>query len=104
MPDLEAVVNLDELVERLAERISSRLRTDEERLLSRAELADRLSVSQRAIGSMLARGELPQPLIRTSGNGMVRWLWTDVLHHLKGRQGRYRPRRGRGIRLGGGAA
>jgi len=77
----------------LASLIVERLRADKEKLIARPELADRLDVSERTVSTMLARGQLPEPLVCTGG--ITRWSWPDVLKFLAGRQGR-RPRKGRG--------
>jgi hypothetical protein len=45
------------------------------------------------VGAMAARGELPPPLLHTSG--VARWTWPQVLKYLESRQGRQR-RSGRG--------
>jgi predicted DNA-binding transcriptional regulator AlpA len=64
-----------------------------EALLDRPALAARLGVSERTVSSMVAKGELPQPLLHTSG--VARWSWAQVVKFLESRQGKQR-RRGRG--------
>ena len=85
--------DLDALVDAIAARLAPLLRGDPERLLDRPALAERIGVCARSIGPMVARGELPPPLLHTGG--VVRWEWGQVLKYLEARQGR--PRRsGRG--------
>ena len=88
-------LDVDALVQRLTQSIVAHLRVSEDRLLNRAELADRLGVSNRSVGSMVSRQEIPPPLLHTSG--IARWSWPTVLKHLAARQGR-KHRKGRGIR------
>lgn len=93
-PDLD----IDHLVDRLAERLAPLLRAaDSSRLLDRRELAERISTSERTVSSMVARQELPPPLVHTSG--VSRWSWPQVEQFLLARQGR-QLRRGRGRRRG----
>jgi len=81
------------LARAVAEYLAPLLRTDSDRLLDRPSLAERLGVCERSVGSMVSRGELPPPLLHTSG--VARWDWNQVLKFLAGRQGK--PKRaGRG--------
>jgi hypothetical protein len=90
-------LDIDVLANRLADALAEKLRADQERLLGREDLAERIGVSVRSIGSMVGRGDLPQPLLHTAG--VARWSWDQVLKHLAARQGR-KLRRGRGIKTG----
>jgi hypothetical protein len=94
-------LDLELLAEAVAERLAARLSADRERLLDRAGLAERLGVAERTVAALVARGELPGPLLHTSG--VARWEWSAVLRHLGARQGR-RLRRGRGRFARGGKA
>jgi predicted DNA-binding transcriptional regulator AlpA len=90
-------IDLDALAAALADRVvplvAQRLRPDAEALLDRPALAERLGVGERTVSAMVAKQQLPQPLLCTGG--VSRWSWPQVLRFLEGRQGR-RPRRGRG--------
>jgi hypothetical protein len=86
-------LDLDDLADRLAERLAPLLRHDPEQLLDRPALAVRLGVAERTIGALVARAELPPPLLHTGG--LARWSWGEVVKHLAARRGR-RLRKGRG--------
>ena len=92
-PELDLDTLAAALAERVAPLVAQRLRADAEGLLERHALAERLGVGDRTVSAMVARAELPQPLLCTGG--VSRWSWPQVLRYLEGRQGR-RPRRGRG--------
>jgi predicted DNA-binding transcriptional regulator AlpA len=77
----------------VAEQLAPLLRAESERLLDRPLLADRLGVAERTVACMVARGELPPPLLHTPG--IARWRWAEVIRYLESRQGRAR-RQGRG--------
>jgi hypothetical protein len=93
---------LDSLVAALAERLvpalAQRLSADADQLLDRPALAGRLGVGQRTVGAMVARQELPPPLLCTGG--VSRWSWPQVVKFLESRQGKQR-RRGRGRHVRG---
>jgi predicted DNA-binding transcriptional regulator AlpA len=84
---------LEEFAGLLAERLANQLRADADRLLDRPELAERLGVAERTIGTMVNRQELPQPLLHTGG--VARWSWDQITRYLESRADR-RLRRGRG--------
>jgi predicted DNA-binding transcriptional regulator AlpA len=94
-PAASTALNLEALVEQLADQIAAKLYAEQRRLLDRKALAELLGVAERTIGSMVARGELPEPLLHTAG--VVRWDWDMVKKYLADRQGR-KLRRGRGLR------
>lgn len=85
-------LDLDALASALADRLVARLHAEKDRLLDRHELATRLGMSERAVGSMASRGEIPPGFLI---GGLRRWNWNAVLHHLESRTCR-RPRGGRG--------
>lgn len=64
-----------------------------ERLLDCADIAERMSVSERTVRALVARGELPGPLLHTGG--IARWDWGVVLKFLQARSEK-RIRKGRG--------
>jgi excisionase family DNA binding protein len=76
----------------ISQAVAQRLGAERDRLLTRAELAERLQCSERAIASLAQRGELPGGFLV---GGLRRWSWPDVLQFLEGRKGR-RTRKGRG--------
>jgi len=80
-------------VDAIAKAVAVKLGTARECLLDREALAERLGIGERTVGAMVARGELPRPLLHTGG--IARWHWPQVLQFLAGRQDR-RLRRGRG--------
>jgi hypothetical protein len=86
---LTRLIDLSEL----AGHVAAKLRLDAERLLSRDDLAVRLDVAPRTITAMVARAELPGPILHTAGT--ARWSWPSVVAWLSARQGKQR-RRGRG--------
>jgi hypothetical protein len=92
-PDVDLDALAAALAERLAPLVAQRLRADAEQLLDRPALADRLGVGDRTVGSLVAKGELPPPLLHTGG--IARWSWPAVVKYLEGRQGKQR-RHGRG--------
>jgi predicted DNA-binding transcriptional regulator AlpA len=77
-PDLQALVA--DIAAGLAERMQ------ENTLLDRPALARRLGVSERTVSVMVHRGDLPHPLLHTSG--VARWSWSQVEKFLVSRQGR----------------
>jgi hypothetical protein len=79
-------LSLDRLVERLADAVTARLRADSEKLVDRAELAARLSVSPRTIATMVSKGQLPPPLLCTGG--VSRPSWASVVSYLESRSTR----------------
>ena len=85
-------IDIDKLASAIAERVVSRLHTEADRLLDRAELAQRLGVAERTVGSMVSRAQLPAPLLCTGG--LARWSWSTVLAYLSNHT--TKPRRGRG--------
>jgi predicted DNA-binding transcriptional regulator AlpA len=85
--------DLDTLAGLIAERLAPLLRADPEQLLDRPALAERLGVAERTVSGMVARRELPEPLICTGG--VTRWRWADVLKYLESRRGKTK-RAGRG--------
>jgi hypothetical protein len=87
------VQELSLLADCIVERLAGRLRAQQERLLDRAEVAERLGVCERTVSAMVERQELPPPLLHTSG--VARWEWQQVLKFLEKRSGRS-LRRGRG--------
>jgi hypothetical protein len=89
-PDL----NLPALARLLAEELAPLLRPGAEPLLDRPALARRVGVGERTVSVLVARGELPPPLLHTGG--VARWSWPQVVKYLESRQGRRTPRRGRG--------
>jgi hypothetical protein len=64
--------------------LAERLRDDT--LLDRDDLARRLGVSGRTVSIMVDRGDLPGPLLHTTG--VARWSWPQVEQYLQARQGR----------------
>src|SRR5262249_41246824 len=86
-------IDLANLADAIAAKVVERLREEHDRLLDRRELAKRLTVSERLIGSLVARGQLPQPLLHTGG--VARWDWPTVKKFFESRTGK-RPRKGRG--------
>ena len=86
-------LDLSALADAVVERLALRLRAGPEPLLDRARLAERLGVVERTVSALVARGELPPPLLHTGD--IARWDWAQVLRWLQGRQHR-RRRTGRG--------
>jgi predicted DNA-binding transcriptional regulator AlpA len=84
--------NVEQLAAALARHLAARL-PDPERLLDRPQLAERLGVSERTVGALVARKELPEPLLHTGG--IARWSWPEVERYLAARRERT-LRRGRG--------
>ncbi len=102
MPLPELLPDLDDLAAALAAKLAPRLHAEAERLLDRPALAERIGVCERSIAPMVARGELPPPLLHTAG--VARWHWQQVITYLESRQGRQRRKgRGRYDRAKGGA-
>jgi predicted DNA-binding transcriptional regulator AlpA len=93
VPLPEIPFDLDGIAGTLAVKIAERLHLDAERLLDRTELAERLGIGGRTVSSMVAKQQLPPPLICTGG--ISRWSWQQVQKYLESRQGRQR-RGGRG--------
>jgi hypothetical protein len=89
----DAGFDLDALAAAVAEKLAPLLRQDPEQLLDRKALAERLGVGERTVSGLVARGELPPPVLHTGD--IARWSWPSVLRFLEGRGGR-RPRKGRG--------
>jgi hypothetical protein len=89
----EPPFDLDAFARLLGAQLARLLRTEVERLIGRTELAKRIGVCERSIGPMVARRELPPPLLHTAG--LARWEWGQVVKYLEARQGK-RHRRGRG--------
>jgi hypothetical protein len=85
-------VDLEQFANAVAERLSERLSITQQRLLDRAQLAERLGVSERGVTSLASRGELPAGYLI---GGVRRWRWEEVLRFLASREKR-RPRQGRG--------
>jgi hypothetical protein len=85
-------LDLEALVERLADVVLARLGAAHDRLLDRRELAERLGMSERGVSGLVARGELPDGYLC---GGLRRWDWGQVLKFLESRADR-RPRKGRG--------
>src|SRR5262249_11837374 len=80
-------------IDALASAIVERLRNQEPGLLNRRQLASRLGIGTRTVSTLVARKELPEPLIL---GGVRRWDWAEVIAYLKVRRQR-KPSRGRGI-------
>lgn len=59
---------------------------DEDRLVSRDQLAALLQVNPRTVARMVERGELPRPCL--SEGGRPRWMWGYVLEHCRRRHDR----------------
>jgi predicted DNA-binding transcriptional regulator AlpA len=91
--DHSSVTISPESLDQLAAAIAARLRADKDRLLALPELAERLSLSERGVTGLVARGELPQGYLI---GGSRRWEWAEVLKFLQARQGRKPRRRRRG--------
>jgi predicted DNA-binding transcriptional regulator AlpA len=90
---LTPTFDLNTLAEAVAAKLAERLRAEQDRLLDRAQLAERLGVSERTVSTLVARGELPGPLLHTSG--ISRWGWSEVECYLASRRQRT-LRKGRG--------
>jgi predicted DNA-binding transcriptional regulator AlpA len=94
--------DIQALAAAIGERVAERLRADADRLLDRATLAQRLGIGERTVSGLVARSELPPPLLHTGG--LARWRWESVLAWLAGRADRQVKRgRGRWSRIKNGA-
>jgi predicted DNA-binding transcriptional regulator AlpA len=87
------VTQVGDIVDQIIDGLAARLRTDQERLLTLPELAERVGLSVRGVTGLIARKELPEGYLI---GGARRWSWPELQKWLQARQSRKPRHRRRG--------